>query len=34
LGHSSLETTLRYLAVMDDTSEQVRGICNATHAGL
>lgn len=34
LGHSSLETTLRYLAVMDDTSEQVREICNATHVGL
>ena|SRR5208282_3182744 len=34
LGHSSLETTLRYLATMDDTSEQVRDICNATHAGL
>ena len=26
LGHSSLETTLRYLATMDDTSEQVRDI--------
>jgi integrase/recombinase XerD len=34
LGHSSLETTLRYLAVMDDTTEQVREICNATHVGL
>ncbi|HXM60886.1 MAG TPA: site-specific integrase [Terriglobales bacterium] len=34
LGHSSLETTLRYLATMDDTSEQVRDICNAAHAGL
>src|SRR5579863_1757860 len=34
LGHSSLETTLRYLAVMDDTSEQVREICNGAHSGL
>jgi integrase len=34
LGHSSLETTLRYLATMDDTSEQVRDICNGAHSGL
>jgi len=34
LGHSSLETTLRYLATMDDTSERVREICNGTHVGL
>jgi len=31
LGHSSLETTLRYLAGMDDQSERVRNICNQTH---
>jgi integrase/recombinase XerD len=34
LGHSSLETTLRYLAVTDDTTEEVRGIVNSVHAGL
>jgi integrase len=34
LGHSSLETTLRYLATLDDTSEQVRDICNGAHSGL
>jgi integrase len=34
LGHSSLETTLRYLAVTDDTTDEVRGIVNAVHAGL
>jgi len=34
LGHSSLETTLRYLAGMDDQSERVREICNEVHAGL
>jgi integrase/recombinase XerD len=34
LGHSSLETTLRYLAVGDDTSEEVRTIVNGVHAGL
>ena len=31
LGHSSLETTLRYLAAADDFSEKVRNICNQTH---
>lgn len=31
LGHSDLQTTLRYLAGLDDQSEQVRNICNATH---
>ncbi len=34
LGHSSLETTLRYLATMDDQSDQVRNIVNGVHAGL
>jgi integrase/recombinase XerD len=34
LGHSSLETTLRYLATADDMSEKVRDICNAAHVGL
>jgi len=34
LGHSSLETTLRYLAVGDDTSEEVRSIVNGVHVGL
>jgi integrase/recombinase XerD len=34
LGHSNLETTLRYLATMEDTSELVRDICNEAHAGL
>jgi len=34
LGHSSLETTLRYLATADDMSEKVRDICNGTHLGL
>ena len=34
LGHSSLETTLRDWARMDDTSEQVRDICNGAHSGL
>jgi len=34
LGHSSLETTLRYLAVGDDTSDEVRSIVNGVHLGL
>jgi integrase len=34
LGHSSLETTLRYLATMDDQCEKVRNICNVAHGGL
>ena len=34
LGHSSLETTLRYLAVGDDTSDEVRSIVNGVHVGL
>ena len=34
LGRSSLETTLRYLAVTDDTTEEVRDIVNSVHAGL
>ena len=34
LGHSSLETTLRYLAVGDDTSDEVRSIVNGIHVGL
>jgi len=34
LGHSSLETTLRYLAVTDDTTDEVRDIVNSVHAGL
>ena len=34
LGHESLETTLRYLASSEDTSESVREICNSVHAGL
>jgi site-specific recombinase XerD len=34
LGHSSLETTLRYLVVTDDTTDEVREICNTVHAGL
>jgi integrase len=34
LGHSSLETTLRYLAVGDDTTDAVRTIVNNVHAGL
>jgi integrase/recombinase XerD len=32
LGH--LETTLRYLAVGDDTSDNVRSIVNGVHVGL
>lgn len=34
LGHESLETTLRYLACSEDTSESVREICNRVHVGL
>lgn len=34
LGHSSLETTLRYLAITDDTTDEVRNIVNTVHAGL
>jgi integrase/recombinase XerD len=34
LGHSSLETTLRYLATLDDTCSVVRDICNGAHSGL
>jgi integrase/recombinase XerD len=34
LGHSSLETTLLYLAHTDDTTDSVRDIVNSTHAGL
>jgi len=34
LGHSSLETTLRYLAITDDTTDEVRALVNAVHAGL
>jgi integrase/recombinase XerD len=34
LGHSDLATTLRYLAVTDDTTDEVREIVNAVHAGL
>jgi hypothetical protein len=30
LGHCSLETTLRYLAFGDDTSDEVRNIVNAS----
>jgi site-specific recombinase XerD len=34
LGHSSIETTLLYLAVGDDTSDEVRIIVNGVHVGL
>lgn len=34
LGHSSIETTLLYLAVGDDTSDEVRSIVNGVHVGL
>ena len=34
LGHADLETTLRYLAVGEDTSEEVRTIVNGVHVGL
>ena len=34
LGHSSLETTLRYLALGDDTTDEVRNIVNSVHTGL
>jgi integrase/recombinase XerD len=34
LSHTSLETTLRYLGAADDTSEQVRLLCNTVYAGL
>jgi integrase/recombinase XerD len=34
LGHSNLETTLRYLAVTDDTTDEVRDIVNSVHVGL
>jgi integrase/recombinase XerD len=33
-GHADLETTLRYLAVGEDTSEEVRNIVNGVHVGL
>ncbi len=34
LGHSDLETTLRYLAVGEDNSDEVRAIVNGVHEGL
>lgn len=34
LGHSSLETTLRYLALGDDTTDEVRNLVNDVHIGL
>jgi site-specific recombinase XerD len=34
LGHADLETTLRYLAVGEDTGEEVRNIVNGVHVGL
>jgi integrase/recombinase XerD len=34
LGHADLETTLRYLAFGEDTSEEVRNIVNGVHVGL
>jgi integrase len=34
LGHSDLETTLRYLAIGDGTTEEVRNIVNGVHRGL
>lgn len=34
LGHADLETTLCYLAVGEDTSEEVRNIVNGVHVGL
>lgn len=34
LGHADLETTLRYLAIGDDTTDEVRNIVNAVHQGL
>jgi integrase/recombinase XerD len=34
LGHSSLDTTLRYLAGSDDASERTRERVNSTFAGL
>lgn len=34
LGHESLETTLRYLASSEDTTDSVREICNSVHLGL
>jgi integrase/recombinase XerD len=34
LGHSSLETTLRYLGTADEMSEKVRDICNGAHVGV
>jgi len=34
LGHESLETTIRYLASADDTSDTVREIVNSVHVGL
>lgn len=34
LGHADLETTLRYLAVGEDTSDEVRSIVNGVHVGL
>ena len=34
LGHASLETALRYLAVGDDTRDDVRNIVNGVHVDL
>lgn len=34
LGHSDLETTLRYLAVGEDNTDEIRNIVNGVHAGL
>jgi site-specific recombinase XerD len=34
LGHSSLETTLRYLALGDDSTDEIRQIVNSVHNGL
>ncbi|HXX02047.1 MAG TPA: site-specific integrase [Candidatus Acidoferrales bacterium] len=34
LGHADLETTLRYLALGDDTTDEVREIVNGVHIGL
>jgi integrase len=34
LGHADLATTLSYLAVGEDTSDEVRSIVNGVHVGL
>lgn len=34
LGHSSLETTLGYLALGEDTTDEVRKLVNEVHVGL